>query len=304
MEFFPGFEVVDVDAGGLDIHARVGGSGPPVLLLHGYPQTHVMWHAVAPVLAEHCTVIAADLRGYGDSEKRSAGADHFEYSKRAMAADQVRLMAALGFDRFAAVGHDRGARVVHRMCLDHPLAVERAAVLDIVPTHYIFEHVDRDMAQTYYHWFFLAQPPDLPERLIGADPEYFLRTSIRRWSAGAFPFDPAAVDEYVRCFRDPATIAASCADYRAAASIDMEHDAEDRQAGTRVRCPLLVLWGVRGFVGRHYDVLSIWRAYADDVRGSGLHCAHFVPEEQPDATAAALVEFLADSALVRTAAEL
>jgi haloacetate dehalogenase len=291
--FFAGFREVDVDAGGVDIHALIGGSGPPVLLLHGYPQTHVMWHRVAPTLARTHTVVVADLRGYGDSDKPAAGADHAEYSKRAMAGDQVRLMAGLGFDQFDVVGHDRGARVVHRMCLDHSDAVLRAAVLDIVPTLHIFDHVDRAMSQTYYHWFFLAQPPELPERLIGSDPEYFLRTSIQRWSAGEFPFDAAAVEEYVRCFADPATISASCEDYRAAASIDLEHDAADRAADNRIGCPLLVLWGLRGFVGANYDVLPIWRTYADDVRGSGLHCAHFLAEEEPDATAEALVEFLA-----------
>jgi haloacetate dehalogenase len=291
--WFAGFRVLDVDAAGIDIHARIGGSGPPVLLLHGYPQTHVMWHRVAPELARSHTVVVADLRGYGDSEKPPAGPDHAEYGKRAMAADQVRLMTALGFDRFAAVGHDRGARVVHRMCLDHPDAVERAAVLDIVPTLHIFDNVDRGMATAYYHWFFLAQAAELPERLIAADPEYYLRTSIQRWSAGTFPFEPAAVEEYVRCFADPAAIAASCEDYRAGASIDLDDDAADRRAGNRVRCPLLVLWGLRGFVGGHYDVLSIWRDYATDVRGGGLHCAHFVAEEEPDATTEALVDFLA-----------
>ena len=291
-EWFAGFRTVDVDAGGIDIHARIGGSGPPVLLLHGYPQTHVMWHRVVARLARTHTVVVADLRGYGDSDKPAAGPDHFEYSKRAMAQDQVRLMSALGFDRFSAVGHDRGARVVHRMCLDHPDSVERAAVLDIVPTLHIFTNVDRPLATTYYHWFFLAQEPDLPERLIAADPDYFLRTSIQRWSAGAFPFDPQAVEAYVRWFDDPAAISASCEDYRAGASIDLEHDTADREAGNRVRCPLLALWGLRGFVGRNYDVLSVWRDYADDVRGSGLHSAHFVAEEEPDATAEALLEFL------------
>ncbi len=291
-QWFAGFRTIDVDAGGINIHARIGGSGPPVLLLHGYPQTHVMWHRVAPRLARTHTVVVADLRGYGDSDKPEAGPDHFEYSKRAMAQDQVRLMAALGFDRFSAVGHDRGARVVHRMCLDHPDAVERAAVLDIVPTLHIFTHVDRALATTYYHWFFLAQEPDLPERLIAADPGFYLRTSIERWSAGAFPFDPLAVEAYVRWFDHPAAISATCEDYRAGASIDLEHDTADREAGNRARCPVLALWGLRGFVGRNYDVLSIWRDYADDVRGSGLHCAHFVPEEEADATVEALLEFL------------
>jgi haloacetate dehalogenase len=289
---FPGFEVVDVEVGGLRSHARVAGSGPAVLLLHGYPQTHVMWHQVAPVLAREHTVVVADLRGYGDSAKPAAGADHAEYCKRSMAGDQVALMAMLGFDVFAAVGHDRGGRVVHRMCLDHPDVVTRAAVLDIVPTRHVFATADQHVGLAYYHWFFLAQPADLPERLIGGDPEYFLRRTIHQWSATENPFGDVAVEEYVRCFRDPAAIAASCEDYRAATTIDLEHDEQSVRAGHRVTCPLLVLWGLRSFVGRHYDVLSVWRSYAHDVRGSGIDCGHFLAEEQPQATSVALSAFL------------
>jgi haloacetate dehalogenase len=288
--FFPGFEVLDEEAGGIVIHGCIGGSGPPVLLLHGYPQTHVMWRHVAPVLAREHTVVVTDLRGYGDSAKPAAGADSAGYSKRAMAADQVALMARLGFGRFAACGHDRGARVVHRMCLDQPEVVERAAVLDIVPTSYVYEHVDRELAQRYYHWFFLTQPPDLPERLIGADPEHYLRWQMPRWAGAGFAFDEQAVAEYVRCFADPAAVAATCADYRAGAGIDLEHAAQD--GGRRVTCPLLVLWGSRGFVGARYDVLPVWRGFAADVRGAALDCGHFLPEEQPLATAAALSAFL------------
>jgi haloacetate dehalogenase len=289
-EFFPGFEVFDEEIAGVAIHGRIGGAGPPVLLLHGYPQTHVMWHLVAPALAGDRSVVVADLRGYGDSAKPAAGPDNLEYSKRVMAADQVALMARLGFGRFAAAGHDRGARVVHRMCLDHPGAVERAAVLDIVPTSYAYDHVDRALAEKYFHWFFLSQPPDLPERLIGSDPEYYLRRQLSAWAGPGSPFDEAAVAQYVRCFADPAAIAATCADYRAAAGIDLQHAAQD--AGRLVSCPLLVLWGRRGFVGARYDVLAVWREFAADAGGGELDCGHFLPEEQPAATTAALAAFL------------
>jgi haloacetate dehalogenase len=285
-------EIRDVTVDGVRVHAEIGGSGPPVLLLHGYPQCHLMWHRAAPELARAHTVVAADLRGYGDSAKPPAGDDHAGYGKRAMAADQVGLMRALGFDRFAVVGHDRGARVAHRMCLDHPEAVTRVAVLDIAPTRHMFNTADLSFGRAYYHWFFLAQPPELPERLIGSDPEFFLRSSMARWSADPAAFDPAAMAEYLRHFADPDTIRASCEDYRAAASIDLEHDEEDFTAGRRVCCPLLALWGGRGFVSRQYDVLEVWRRYAEDVRGAALDCGHFLAEEAPEGTVEALGQFL------------
>lgn len=293
MALFDGFETHDVDVDGVRVHARVGGSGPPLLLLHGYPQTHVMWHRLAPELARDHTVIVPDLRGYGDSGKPAAGPDHAEYGKRAMAHDVAGLMTALGHDTFAAAGHDRGARVLHRLCLDHPERVTRAAVLDIVPTRHLFGHVDRDFATIYYHWFFLAQPAPLPERLIGGDPGWFLREKLQRWSAVPDSFAPEAVEEYVRCFSDPATIAASCEDYRAGASIDLVHDDEDAAAGNLVRCPLLVVWGERGFVGQKYDVLDVWRQYATDVSGTSLDCGHFVVEEEPLGSAKVLTQFFA-----------
>jgi haloacetate dehalogenase len=289
-DFFPGFEPFDLVVGDVTIHGVTGGSGPPLLLLHGYPQTHVMWHQVAPELARQHTVVVPDLRGYGDSAKPAPGADGAEYSKRVMAADQVALMAALGFPQFAACGHDRGARVVHRLALDYPDVLQRAAVLDIVPTSYLYAHVDGELARAYWHLFFLAQPPDLPERLIGGDPEHYLRRQLRAWAAPGATFDPAAVTEYLRCFADPAAITATCADYRAAAGADLDHAAADTGG---VRCPLLVLWGRRGFVGRHYDVLAVWREFASDVRGAGLDCGHFPAEEQPGPTAEALTAFFA-----------
>ncbi|MGN9841297.1 alpha/beta hydrolase [Nonomuraea sp. H19] len=292
-QLLAGFERFEVDVDGVRIAGRSAGSGPPVLLLHGYPQTHVMWHRVAPILAERHTVVLADLRGYGGSAKPAAGADHAEYSKRAMAADQVAVMARLGFDSFAAVGHDRGARVVHRMCLDHPARVSRAAVLDIVPTRHVFATVDTAFAMAYEHWFFLAQPPGFPERLIGGDPEFYLRAKLAAWSAGGHTFDEAAVDQYVTHFRDPAAIAASCEDYRAAASIDLDHDETSYAGGDRVTCPLLVMWGTAGFVGRHYDVAAVWRSYATDMSTAAVAASgHFLAEEAPAATAAALTQFL------------
>ena len=289
---FSGFMIHDVEVDGVRIHARVGGKGPPVLLLHGYPQTHVIWRNVAEALAESHTVVVSDLRGYGDSAKPASEADHSSYSKRVMAAEQVGLMRALGHGRFVVVGHDRGARVAHRLCLDHAERVERAAVLDIVPTRHVFATVDRALATVYDHWFFLAEEPDLPEVLIGGAPEYFLRRKLDQWSGPHAVFEQEAMSEYVRCFSDPETIRASCEDYRAAASIDLEHDDADAAVGRRITCPLLVLWGDWGFVGTNYDVLEVWRRYADDVRGQGLDCGHFVPEEAPQQTIDALREFL------------
>ncbi|MDX6252437.1 MAG: haloacetate dehalogenase [Kribbellaceae bacterium] len=286
------FEYQKIDADGININCAVGGEGPPVLLLHGYPQTHLIWHHVAPALAATHTVVAADLRGYGDSDKPPAGPDHAEYSKRAMAADQVLVMRALGFDRFAVVGHDRGARVGHRMALDHPDAVERLAVLDIVPTRYTYEHVDANFAQGYFHWFFLAAGNGIPERLIGGDPEFWIRARMTGRHQGGTTFDPAAMDEYVRCFSDPAAISASCEDYRAAATIDLVHDEES--AGHPLECPTLALWGESSFVGRTYDVLAAWRPYATNLRGAAIPSDHYLPEEAPAATTAALLSFLTE----------
>jgi haloacetate dehalogenase len=236
-------------------------------------------------------VVAPDLRGYGASGKPPGSASHIEYAKRTMAADQVAVMGALGFEEFAVVGHDRGGRVGHRMALDHPERVQRLAVLDIVPTHEVFRTTDEMLARVYWHWFFLSQPYDLPERLIGADPEYLLRFALRAWSSDGTVFDEAAVAEYAAAFRDPATVHATCEDYRAAASIDLEHDEAD--LACRVTCPVLVLWGARGFVGRRYDVLECWGRRAQQVSGTAVDSGHFLPEEAPAETLAALEEFLA-----------
>jgi haloacetate dehalogenase len=293
-ELFPGFATRDLEGRGARVRARVGGAGPPVLLLHGYPQTHAMWHRVAPRLAERFTVVAADLRGYGDSGKPpGAPDDHAAYSKRAMAADVADAMASLGFDAFHVVGHDRGGRVGHRLALDHPDRVRTLAVLDISPTLAMYEGTTMEFARAYYHWFFLVQPAPLPERLVGADPEFFLREKLRGWSQGRWPFDDDAVAEYLRCFRDPATIHASCEDYRAAATVDLEHDRADREAGRRVRCPLLALWGERGTVHRLFRPLEDWRAASDAaVEGGPLAAGHYLPEEVPEAVLSRLLPFL------------
>ena len=277
-------------ATGIEIHVTAGGKGRPLLLLHGYPQTHVMWHKIAPNLAERFTVVMPDLRGYGDSAKPAPDDTHLNYSKRAMAQDQIDVMRALGFSRFQAAGHDRGGRVLHRLCLDHPEAVERAAVLDIGPTASMYAHTDKAFATAYFHWFFLIQSRDLPERMIGADPDGWLERLFGTWSRRPGVFTDDAVAEYARCFRDAACIAATCEDYRAAATIDLEHDSAD--AEKRVTCPLLVLWGAEGVVGKMFDALALWREKATDVRGRALPCGHFLPEEAPQETLAALQKFL------------
>ncbi len=286
---FTGFERLEIDCGDAVINLVKGGSGPPLLLMHGYPQTHVMWHKLAPALAERFTVVATDLRGYGDSAKPPGGDDHAGYSKRAMAADQVAVMRALGFERFHVAGHDRGGRVGHRMALDHADAVTKLAVLDIVPTHKLFATTDKALATAYYHWFFLIQPHDFPETLIGNDPDYYLDFVFARWGADADAFSPEAMAEYRRCFSDPAAIHASCEDYRAAASIDLEHDEAD--LGRRLTCPLLALWGEKGAMHRLYDVLACWREPAQAVEGRALACGHYLPEEAPEETVAALSRF-------------
>ena len=287
---FPGFAPKRISTSGAEINATIGGTGPPLLLLHGYPQTHAMWHRIAARLAQHFTVVCADLRGYGDSGKPVSEPDHRTYSKRAMAQDQVEVMQALGFKRFSLVGHDRGARVAHRMARDHAERIERLAMLDISPTAIMYARTDKAFATAYYHWFFLIQPYDLPERLIGADPAYYLRKKLGGLgSSGLTIFDSRAYAEYERCFRDPATIHATCEDYRAAATIDLEHDAAD--AGRKIDCPLLVLWGEKGVVQRLFDPVADWRTVASDVRGKPLPSGHYLAEEAPKETCAALLAF-------------
>lgn len=291
---FEGFAHRRIATSGAEIFAAVGGEGPPLLLLHGFPQTHVMWHRVAPALAERFTVIAPDLRGYGDSEKIPGDPAHVRHAKRTVAQDQVEVMRALGFERFQVVGHDRGARVAHRMALDHPQRVERVAFLDIVPTLEVFERVDQRMATIYYHWFFLIQPNGFPEHFIGLDPEVYLRRTLGAWGSSGEVFGEAAFAAYLRAMRDPASVHAMCEDYRAAASIDLEHDGKDRAAGRTIGCPALVLWGSNSAVGRLYDdPLALWRPYAPQLQGKALPGGHFLPEECPAEVLEALQAFLA-----------
>lgn len=287
---YDGFERLTVDVGEATIAAVRGGEGPPVLLLHGFPQTKAMWHQVAPELARTRTVVAADLRGYGESSIPPGGAGHAGYSFRAMAADQVALMHALGYERFAVIGHDRGARVTHRMALDHPDAVERLAVLDILPTLHVYENVDRRLATAYYHWFFFIQPEPVPETLIGAEPEFYLHTLLAGWGSGLDTFASEALADYEHHFADPDSRHAMLEDYRAGASVDLDHDRADLHR--KIEMPMLVLWGTRGVVGGSGDVLGIWRERAVDVRGRGLEAGHFLVEERPDEVLTELVSFL------------
>jgi haloacetate dehalogenase len=285
---FEGFSRRRVSVDGIGINVVIGGAGPPVLLLHGYPQTHTMWHRVAPRLAKLFTVVCPDLRGYGDSDKPRSDATHEPYSKRTMARDQLELMWQLDHERFALVGHDRGARVARRVALDHPQAVTRLVLLDIVPTAAIYSSLDQTRATAVWRYFFLIQPADLPERLIGADPGYYLDWTLDEWAGAPEALAPAARAEYRRCF-DPDVIHAGCEDYRAGATIDSVHDEDD--AHRSISCPLLVLWSASG-IGATYDVLRIWEGEADNVRGRALDCGHFLAEERPDEVAAELVTFL------------
>ena len=295
--WFQGFEARDFDLAGMRIHARIGGraDAPPLLLVHGFPQTHVMWQRVARELAPHFRLVLPDLRGYGDSAQPVGEADHANYSKRVMALDLLRLMQALGHERFAVCGHDRGGRVAHRLALDHPQAVARLAVIDIAPTLDMYAATDMRFARAYYHWFFLIQPSPWPERMIGANPLAYLHWKLGGWGAGNTQhIEPEAMAEYERCFARPAAIHAACEDYRASAGIDLEHDRASRAAGQRIACDTLVLWGSRGVVHAQFDPMALWRAQCSaGLEGEAMDAGHFIPEELPAATASRLQAFFA-----------
>jgi haloacetate dehalogenase len=287
---FEGFTASQIDVGEATLYVRHGGSGLPLLLLHGIPETHLMWHKIAPRLAADFTVIAADLRGYGDSSKPLSTPDHAPYTKRAMAQDIVTMMQQLGFDRFFVAGHDRGARVSYRLALDHPERVQKLPVLDIVPTGDALRRADMEFALGFWVWFFLAQPYDLPEQFIGATPQLFLDHMLDTWSTVPASFPPEVREAYLRNFRDPETLHAICEEYRAAVTLDYQHDEADR-GKRRITCPVLALWSAAGALQHWYDALALWRAWADDVHGRALACGHFLPEEAPDETYAELRTF-------------
>jgi len=266
----------------ITINYKHGGKGKALLLIHGYPQTHTMWHKVANELSKFYYVICPDLRGYGDSSKPKGLENHQNYSKKTMAKDMIELMKYLGFYEFFVAGHDRGARVTHRLCLDYPENILKACVMDIAPTYHMFQNTDQNFATGYYHWFFLIQPDELPETMIGQNPTYYLKEKLKRWSDKAISFenkfDKEAIKEYIRCF-DKDSIHATCEDYRAAATIDMKDD--KKNTDKKVETPLLILWGEKGFINKTYNVLKVWEEYASNVSGKTLDCGHFLPEEKP-----------------------
>ena len=285
------FTPFDLSRGPVRLHGRIGGRGAPLLLLHGHPQTHAIWHRVAPQLADHFTLVMMDLRGYGDSGRPAGGPDHAAYSKREMALDALAVMQQHGFERFGVLAHDRGARVAHRLAADHPDAVDRLLLLDIAPTLAMYRDTSEAFARAYWHWFFLIQPPPLPEALIEGDPARYIRSVMGSRHAGLAPFAPEALLEYERCAAIHGTAHAICEDYRASASIDLAHDRADVAAGRLLTQPLQVLWGEHGAVGRCFDVLALWRERASQVSGNTLPCGHYLPEEAPQQVAQAALHF-------------
>jgi len=289
---FGGFTEFSVATDGAEIRGVMGGNGPALLLLHGYPQNHRIWHRVAPLLSQRFTLVAPDLRGYGASSKPPTDAEHTTYSKRAMASDMAQVMTILGHDQFFLCGHDRGGRVAHRLGLDHADRVRRIAVLDIAPTREMYRDTTDGFARAYWHWFWLILPSPIPETMIAADPEAYLKFKCGRGSAGLTPFLPEAWESYLASIRDPDTVHAMCEDYRAAASIDLRHDDEDE--GRKLAMPLLVLWGAKGAIEAHFDCLGLWRERAADVRGHPIDGGHYLPEEKPEEVASNLMEFFRD----------
>lgn len=279
---FEGFKHETINANGVDIVLRHGGKGPPLLLMHGNPFTHLSWNKVAPRLAEEFTVVTPDLRGYGDSGKPDGGADHMAYSFREMARDQVGVMKALGFDRFYAAGHDRGGRVLHRMCLDHPDKVLKAAFVDMLPQHHLLNNVTFNWGKFSWHWFFMIQPTPYPETMISNDAEFYIRRKLSKTDKGTEFFEPEALAEYIRCIKNPRTVYAMCEDYRATVSVDLDMDTRDFEAGRKVTCPAALIWGATGGVGRNHDAAEIWSHYATNiVRAAAVPSGHYVQEEAP-----------------------
>ena len=291
INLFPGFSVDRVSRDGVTLHTRRAGQGPALLLLHGHPQSQAMWHRVVPALTPHFTVVMMDLRGYGDSDRPLSDPEHKAFSKREMALDAMAVMRHHGFERFQLLAHDRGARVAHRLALDHVQAVERLMLLDIAPTLAMYENTTEAFAKAYWHWFFLIQPPPLPEALIDSDPVRYIRSVMGRRHAGLAAFVPQAMAEYERCIQIPGTAHGLCEDYRASATIDLEHDRADIAAGIQLAQPLRVLWGDHGAVGQCFDVMGLWQARAVQVTGQGLPCGHYIAEEAPEALLAEVLNF-------------
>jgi haloacetate dehalogenase len=287
-----GFTKTEIKTSGARIVTVHGGKGPPLLLLHGNPFTHLSWHKFIDRLAQEFTVVATDLRGYGDSSKPPSQPDHANYSFRAMALDNVEVMAALGFDRFMVAGHDRGARVTHRMCLDHPEKVIRASIHDIIPQHHLFNNMTQAWATGAYHWFFMIQPAPMPETLMSADPDFFITRKLSKTAQGLSFFGQEALAEYMRCFRNPETVRGMCEDYRACASVDLSMDTADMAAGKKITLPVQLLWGATGAVGRQNKPAEVWKAYATDIRDAqAMPCGHYLSEEAPEETYAAMRAF-------------
>ena len=289
------FESLTFEVNGIEVAGHVGGSGSPLLLLHGHPQTRAIWHKVAPELMKHHTLVMTDLRGYGDSSKPQGTPDHSNYSKRVMAQDQVEVMKQLGFDRFDILAHDRGARVAHRLAMDHADSVSRLIMLDIAPTLAMYEKANNAFARAYWHWFFLIQPSPMPERLIEADPAAYIRDLMGRRSAGLTPFDPLALAEYMRCIALPGAAHGMCEDYRAAAGIDLIHDREDIAAGKKLVMPTMVLWGEEGVIHQCFKPLQEWQAIAKDVVGEPVPCGHYISEEAPEILLQKIIPFLSQT---------
>ena len=285
---FKNFKQDIIEVNGVNINYKIGGKGEPLLLLHGYPQSHVLWRKIAPLFAENYTVICSDLRGYGDSDKPQSDKKHLTYSKKTMGLDQNELMKKLGFNEYFLVGHDRGGRVAHRMAIDFKENIKKISVLDIVPTSHVFKNTNAILAKRYYHWFFLIQSYPHPETMIGNDPEYFIRSKLQMWGANNEYLTEEIIQEYLRCFTTE-TIQASCEDYRAGASIDLVHHEEDFDK--KISCPLQVLWGSKATIEELYDPIKVWKEWALNVEGQSIDCGHFLPEESPVETYNAIINF-------------